>query len=274
LQISFQKISAIWFGVFISGALLFIVLPIISVIIMSLSDSAYLTFPPKQFGLRWYRSFFTSQEWIQSTLLSFKVASATAILATLLGTLAGFGLSRGRFRGQRLLQIFMIMPIACPAIVIGLGLYFFLSQIGFIGTPAGLIVAHTLVTLPLVIINVIAVLQGLDEELESAAMTLGARPYRVFMRITLPLMSRGIVVGAIFAFLTSFDEMVLAIFLSGPETVTLPKRMWDGIRFDVNPTLAAASTILIVASTILVLLVEAVYRIRSRLPGAPSNELT
>jgi putative spermidine/putrescine transport system permease protein len=207
-------------------------------------------------------------------LLSLKVASATTILAALMGTLAGFGLSRGRFQKLRLLQTFMIMPIACPVIVIGLGLYFLLSQIGIIGTPAGLIIAHTLISLPLVIINVIASLQGIDVELEAAAMTLGARPYRVFMRVTLPLISRGIAVGAIFAFLTSFDEMILAIFLSGPETITLPKRMWDGIRFDVNPTLAAASTILIAISTILVLLVEAIHRITSRSPRAASNGLS
>jgi putative spermidine/putrescine transport system permease protein len=233
--------------------ILFLILPIFIVIPISFSSSSYLQFPPKGFSLQWYKKFFNSYTWTTALFTSIKVAVATTILATLLGTLASFSFVRGRFKGKELLYPFILSPMVIPIIIFAIAVYFFFSKLHLIGKPAGLILAHTVLAVPFVIINVSATLKGFDINLEKAAMNLGARPLQTFLRITFPLIKPGVITGALFAFITSFDEIVVAMFISGTTAVTLPKRMLEGIRSEINPTISAVSTIEIAAVLIILL---------------------
>ena len=244
--------------------LLFMIFPIFIVIPISFSSSLYLEFPPKGFSFQWYRKFFNSYEWTSSLFISIQVAVATTILATVFGTLASFSLVRGRFRGKEALYPFLLSPMVIPIIIFAIACYFFFSKLHLIGTKIGLIGAHTILAIPFVIINVSATLKGFDINLEKAAMNLGAHPIQAFLRVTFPLIRPGIIAGALFAFITSFDEIVIAMFISGTSAVTLPKRMLEGIRTEINPTISAVSTIEIVAVIIILISVGFVSKDRNR----------
>jgi len=166
-----------------------------------------------------------------------------------LGTLGALGLARRQPRGAALLQMLFLLPIIMPSIVSAVAIYRLFARFGLTGTRAGLILAHAALGLPFVIINVSAMLQRMDWRTEQAARSLGAGPVRAFLTITLPAITPGIIAGAIFAFLASWDEVVVAVFLSGVGAITLPVQMWSGIRFEINPTVAAVSVLLLLVST-------------------------
>jgi putative spermidine/putrescine transport system permease protein len=187
------------------------------------------------------------------------------VLATVLGTPAALGLVRGSFPGKRLINAFILSPLIAPAIIVAVGVYFFYALIGVVGNPLALILAHTALAVPFVVINVTATLQGFDERLEYAAMNLGATPWRTFWQVTLPIIRPGVLAGAVFAFISSFDELVVALFVSGTGAVTLPRKMWQSIRFEIDPTIAAVSTILIVLTSALFLGAELLRRRSERL---------
>jgi putative spermidine/putrescine transport system permease protein len=229
----------------------FLIAPILIFFPLSLSASPYLEFPPRGLSLQWFENYFHRTEWVAATLLSIKVATLTMIAATLLGTLAAIGLVRSRFPGLRLLNAFLISPTIVPTLIVAVAIYFQFARFKLIGSTTGLVLAHLVIALPLVIVVVSGVLRSVDLRPEQAARSLGAGPAVAFMRITLPTIRPGILTAALFAFLTSFDDVVLALFLSGTSAITLPKRMWDGIRFEVDPTIAAASTLMIVVSILL-----------------------
>jgi len=243
--------------------LLFLIFPIFIVIPISFSSSLYLEFPPKGFSLQWYRKFFNSYEWTSSLFISIQVAVATTILATILGTLASFSFVRGKFKGKEALYPFMLSPMVIPIIIFAIACYFFFSKLHLIGTKTGLIAAHTILAVPFVMINVSATLKGFDVNLEKAALNLGANHIQAFLHVTFPLIRPGIVAGALFAFITSFDEIVIAMFISGTSAVTLPKRMLEGIRSEINPTISAVSSIEIIAVIIILLTITFVGRERS-----------
>ena len=239
----------------------FLLLPILIIIPMSFGSALSLEFPPRSLSFQWYQKYFTSHAWLQATVVSFQVALATMALATVMGTLASFGLVRGRFPGRDTLYALMLSPLVIPGIVIAVAVYLVFARAQLIGSPIALILAHTILALPLVIVNVSASLKGFDENLERAAMTLGAGPLRTFFYVTLPLIRPGFVAGALFGFMASFDEVIIAIFLSGPKTTTLPKRMWDSVLLETDPTISAISTLLI-AATIIGLVLPMVMRRR------------
>jgi putative spermidine/putrescine transport system permease protein len=242
---------------------LFLILPVLIIIPMSFSSSRFLKFPPPGYSLQWYKNFFFSSEWMDSAFLSVKVALCSMALSVILGTLAAFGLARSRFKGKELLNTLLMAPMVIPVIILAVGIYFYFSRLGLIDTALGLILSHTILALPLVIISVLASLKGLDRDLELAAMSLGANPITTFLNVTLPLIRPGVISGALFAFAISFDEIVIAIFLCSSRAVTLPKRMWDGIRFGLSPTITAASVLFIVMAVFLILLVTFILRIRA-----------
>lgn len=237
------------------SVLLLLILPIFIIIPMSFSSSQYLRFPPKGFSLQWYGWFFKSREWVSALFVSIRVGILTTICSTLLGTLAAFSFVRGKFKGKEILFPLIISPMVIPVIIFAIACYFFFSKLHLIGSLIGLIIAHTVLATPFVVINVSASLKGFDINLEKAAMNLGANPLQTFFRVTFPLIKPGVIAGALFAFITSFDEVVVAMFISGTTAVTLPKRMLDGIRMEINPAISAVSSIEIITVIIILLTV-------------------
>lgn len=228
--------------------LTFLALPILIVVALSFSSASYLTFPPPAFGIRWYRAYLGSREWLDSTWLSLAVAASVVALATVLGTLAALGLRRLPRSARAAIGALILSPLIVPGIVVAIGIYYVFSSYHLVGTPVGLVLAHTCLAVPFVVTSVSANLAGLDRRLEQAALSLGATPWGAFRQVTLPLIRPGILVGALFAFITSFDELIVALFLAGSSAVTLPRRMWDDLRFAIDPTIAAVSTLTVVLS--------------------------
>jgi putative spermidine/putrescine transport system permease protein len=231
--------------------LVFLAAPILVVVVASFSSASYLTFPPPAFGLRWYREYLGSAGWLNATSLSIGVAAAVVVLSAVLGTLAALGLAKLPPAARGLATALFLSPLIVPVIVVAIGIYYAFSHYGLIGSPLGLVLAHTCLAVPFVVTSVGASLAGLDRRLEQAAASLGATPWGTFRQITLPLIRPGVLVGALFAFITSFDELVVALFLSGSGAVTLPRRMWDDLRFAIDPTIAAVSTLTIVLTAAL-----------------------
>ena len=239
---------------------LFLILPTFVIIPISFSSAKFLQFPPQGFSLQWYAEYFGSRTWVSATILSFQVAIMTMLCATFLGTLASLALVRGNFKGKKLIYAMLLSPLVIPVIIVGVSLYYFFSWLHLIGTMWGLVMAHTCLALPFVVVNVTATLQGFDITLERAALSLGASRLTTFMKVTFPLIRPGVITGALFAFITSFDEVVIAIFITGSRAVTLPRQMWDGIRISINPTISAVASLLIVFSIFLLLSTEMLRR--------------
>ncbi len=236
--------------------------PIVIVVPMSFTASSTLTFPPEGLSLRWYQELLTNPDWTLRVPVSVETAFATAILATVLGTLAALGMTRGNFPGRGLLTALFLAPLVVPIIDLAVGDYFVwalgwqVGPLGFggglVGTVPGLVLAHTVVAFPFPFITVSTALATVDRTLELAAAGLGANPWRTFRRITLPLISTGVLIGAVFAFLTSWDEVVIASFLASPRVSTVPVQIFTELRQSYDPAAAAISTVLLAAALILV----------------------
>ena len=240
--------------------LVFLCAPILIVVVVSFNASEFIEFPPRAWSLRWYQNYFSARQWVEPTLLSLRIAFVTMVLATVLGTAAAIGLTRGRFRGRRMLEFFFVSPMVMPTIVLAIGLYLLFARFKLVGQPLALYLAHTVVAAPLVIVIVSAALKTTDSAIELAARSLGAGYFRTLWHVTLPAILPSVVSGAAFAFLLSFDEVVLAIFLGGPATTTLPKRMWESVRYEIDPTLTAISTLLVIIPIVILTGVEIVRR--------------
>jgi len=236
--------------------LLFLILPILVIIPLSFSDSSFLMYPIQGFSLRWYQNLLGSEEWIRAAKNSFIVAPAATMIATVLGTLAAVGLNKADFRGKSILMAILISPMIVPVVVVGVGVYLFFVQLGLADSYLGLILAHAALGAPFVVTTVLATLQWFNHNLVRASLSLGASPLRTFFRITLPVIAPGLISGALFAFTTSFDEVVLTLFVAGPNQATLPRQMFAGIKDNISPTIAALATILIIFSTSLLLVLE------------------
>jgi putative spermidine/putrescine transport system permease protein len=240
--------------------LAFLVLPIGIVLPLGFSASPYLEFPPAGFSVQWYVRYFDSARWMAATLLSAQIAVGTTALALALGVPAAFGLVRRDFRGKGLFLAFFMAPIIVPYIITAIAVYFLFARLGLVGNPLGLLAAHTLLAVPKVVVIVAAALKGFDRTLERASMSLGAGPWMTFYRVTYPGIRPAVVTAALFAFLTSFDELILSMFITGPTAVTLPKLMWDAVRLEIDPTIAAASSLLIAAAVLILGALEVLRR--------------
>jgi putative spermidine/putrescine transport system permease protein len=257
--------------VFAALVVVFLVAPLMILVPMSFNDSSLLTFPPQRWSFRWYERYVTDQAWISATILSVQAGVVVAVVSVVLGTLAALGLTRGRFAGRALLQAFVLSPLIVPVIVIAVGLYYMFSFFRLNGTFIALVVAHTVLTFPYATVVITASLEQFDVRLERVAMSLGASPLTALVRVTLPIISPGLIVAGLFTFLISFDEVVLAVFVTGPQTATLPRKMWEGIRFEINPTITAVSTLLIVYSAAVMLACEALRRKLAGKARAPAD---
>ena len=231
----------------------FLMVPTLVVVPMSFTASNALTFPPEGLSMRWYEKMLTDRQWSTGVINSAQVAFTTSILATALGTLAALGTVRGRFPGRGVVNGLILSPLIVPVIIIAIGMFSVFVRWRIAGSLVGLVVAHTALAIPYVVVNVATGLRTVDRNLELAAQSLGASPLRTFQRITLPLILPGVLAGGLFAFITSWDEVVVSIFLTSARFRTLPVEMWEQVRQVVDPTVAAvATTLLAVTTTILV----------------------
>jgi len=265
-----QRIAGAGLGVLTALVLLFLVAPILIIVPLSFSSGSFFYYPLPGFSLRWYHDFFTSTFWLPSVWNSLIVGSSATLAATVLGTLAALGIWRARFPGQALVLALLISPMVVPVIIVAVGTYFAFAPLGLTNGYSGLILAHTTLAVPFVVVTVLATLSGFDRTLTRAAAGLGASPVATFRRVTLPLILPGVLSGAVFAFAASFDEVVVALLMAGPGQRTLPRQMFAGINDNISLTIAAAATMLIAISLLLMIAVGLLRRRseRMRRPGA------
>jgi putative spermidine/putrescine transport system permease protein len=240
-------------------AALFLLLPILFIVVLSFGSSQWLIAPPPAWTLRWYRELFADPRWLSAILTSAEIAVLVMIASVSLGLLASFGLVRGRFKGREAVRAFFLTPMILPVVVLAVALYAVFLRLGLGGTLTGFVIAHTVVALPFAIIPISNALEAFDKSIEDAAVLCGASPWEARLRVTLPGIKLGLFAAALFAFLVSWDEVVLAIFMASPQLQTLPVLIWGIVRQDLTPVIAAASTLL-VAITVLLMLVAAVAR--------------
>ncbi|TCF97031.1 polyamine ABC transporter permease [Paraburkholderia strydomiana] len=236
--------------------LVFLILPILAIVPLSFNENSFLVYPIHGFSFRWYHDLFTSTDWARAGANSLIVTPIATIVATILGTLAALGLNRASFKGKGLLVAILISPMIVPVIVTGVGMYLLFARWGLAGTYAGLIFGHVVIAAPFVVITVNATLAGFNQNYVRASLSLGASPVRTFFRITLPIIAPGVISGALFAFATSLDDVVITMFIAGPTQGTLPLQMFIGIRENITPTVAALASIFIVFSSLLLVTME------------------
>lgn len=242
---------------------LFLLLPIIFIAALSFGDSQWLIFPPPGWTLHWYRQLFTDSTWIDALVNSAKVAVMVTILSVTLGLLASLALTRGKFIGRNVLQTFCLTPMVLPVVVLAVALYAFFLRLGLNGTVTGFVLGHLIIALPFSIITISNSLASFDISLEEAAQICGASPLQVKLRVTLPSIRLGLFAAAIFSFLVSWDEVVLSIFMASPTLRTLPVLIWSTLRQDLTPVIAAASTLLIGITVVMMLLVSLIKKGKS-----------
>ena len=241
----------LWLYIFGGLMVIFLVLPALIVIPMSFSDSRFLRFPPDGFSLRWYENFFTSVEWVDASIVSLKTAVLVVLMATPAGTLAAYGLHVSKSRLAAYVQTALITPLIVPLILISIAVFFLYARIGLNNSIIGLALAHTTLAIPFVLVTVLAGLKSYDLNQEMVARSLGASRPWAFLTITLPQIKFSVISGALLAFITSFDEVVIALFIAGGESSTLTRRMFNALRDEIDPTVAAISTLLIGLAVIL-----------------------
>jgi putative spermidine/putrescine transport system permease protein len=282
------------FRFFCALVLLFLMLPILVIIPLSFNAEPYFTysegmlaFDPEAYSTRWYADIvkngmaapnepfswawiadsWSNAQWIHSTKNSFIIGIASTLIATSLGTLAALGLTRPHMPFRKALMALLISPMIVPLIISAAGMFFFYSKIGLSQTFPGIILAHAAIGTPFVVITVTATLAGFDTNLMRASASLGAAPTRTFFKVVVPLISPGVISGALFAFITSFDEVVVVLFLTKFEQRTIPRQMWAGIREQISPTILAVATLLVLVSVMLLLTLEFLRRRNERLRG-------
>ncbi|WP_010489443.1 ABC transporter permease [Pseudomonas sp. S9] len=254
--------------------LFFLIMPILAIIPLSFNTEPFfsftkgmLTFQPEAYSLRWYSAIFSDPKWILAIQNSFFIGICATIIATALGTCAAVGLARDDMPARRLITALLLSPMIVPLIITAAGMFFFYSDLGLAGNYLGVILAHAALGTPFVIITVTATLAGFDYSLVRAGLNLGARPVRVFWDIIMPLIRPGVISGALFAFITSFDEVVVILFMAGPQQRTIPRQMFSGLREQINPSILAIATLLIILSIIMLVTIELLRRRSARLRG-------
>ncbi|MDJ0949109.1 MAG: ABC transporter permease [Alphaproteobacteria bacterium] len=262
------------FRFFCGLVFLFLIAPILIIVPLSFNAEPYFTFTPGMlslspdaFSLRWYEDIFRNEQWIQAVQNSVIIGVSATIIATALGTLAALGLSRPFMPFRTVIMGLLISPMIVPIIISAAGMYFFYSNVGLAQTYPGLILAHAALGTPFVVITVTATLVGFDHSLTRASASLGASPPTTFFKVIVPLILPGVISGGLFAFITSFDEVVAVLFLSGPAQTTIPRQMWSGIREQISPTILAVATVLICVSIALLATLELLRRRNERMRG-------
>lgn len=270
-----DKISSSSLKLFAWLVLFFLIMPILVIVPLSFNAEPFFTFTKGMlalesdaYSIKWYESIINDDKWILAIQNSFIIGIFATILATFLGVLAAVGLSSPVMPFKRLITAILLSPIIVPLIIVAAGMFFFYTRFGLVGTYAGVIIAHAALGIPFVIITVTATLTGFDTSLFRAGLSLGASPLKVFWNVVVPLIRPGVISGALFAFVTSFDEIVLVLFLAGPEQRTIPRQMFSGLREQINPTILAVATLLIVVSITLLMTIELLRRRSEKLRGA------
>jgi putative spermidine/putrescine transport system permease protein len=243
--------------------LLFLILPILVIIPLSFNAEPYFTFTegmlsldPDAYSLKWYREIWHEDKWLLAIQNSFYIGFMATIIATVLGTTAAIGLSNSRMPFQRMIMALLLSPMIVPLIITAAGMFFFYTQLDIAGSYIGVILAHAALGTPFVVITVNAALAGFDYSLVRASLGMGAKPVYTFFKVIMPLIRPGVISGALFAFVTSFDEVIVVLFLAGPEQRTIPRQMFSGLREEINPTILAVATLLVLISALLLLTME------------------
>lgn len=240
--------------------LAFLALPTLFVVPVSFTSEAFLTWPPNLFSLKWYRDVFASPVWLDAAWRSLIVALTTAAIGMLLAVPCAFALARQRFAGKQILFGLVVAPMIVPNIFIAVGLFFLFSRIGIAGTALAVILGHTVIVIPYVVVTMLAVVKGYDRNLDHAAATMGASGWTTFRRVTFPLIRSGTIASFMFAFIVSFDELTIALFVTGGRVTTLPKLMYEDALLSVSPRLAAVAALLLIFMTIVILVSEFIRR--------------
>lgn len=262
-----DKLRHYGLAAFAIAALVFLMAPVLVVIPLAFNAEPYFTYPVREWTLKWLAEFLTNETWRTAVRNSFVIGSAATVIATVLGTLAAVGLSQRNLPGRAWITAVLVAPMIVPIVIVAVGAYFFYSTLGIANSLLGIVLAHAVLGTPFVVITVGATLAGFDHALVRAARSLGASPLTAFRRITLPVIWPGLFSGALFAFATSFDEVVVVLFLGGVEQRTIPRQMWTGLREQLSPTILAAAVVLIVISVAMLLTLEALRRRNRRLRG-------
>jgi putative spermidine/putrescine transport system permease protein len=262
-----ERITYVGLRVFAAFVCLFLVAPIAAIVPLSFSSGSFLHYPLPGLSLRWYADFFESQFWLPPLWNSLFVGSVSTVLAMVLGTVAAIGLWRTKFFGHRVALAIIAAPMIVPEIIMAVGMNFAFAPLKLTNAFSGIILAHTALAAPFVVITVLATLSGFDRSLIRAAANLGANPVVAFYRVVLPLILPGIVSGGVFAFAVSFDEVIAVLILGGPGQRTLPRQMFDGINDKISLTITATATLLIVVAVALMGCVELLRRRSERLAG-------
>jgi putative spermidine/putrescine transport system permease protein len=234
--------------------LIFMVLPIVIVVIMSFSDSRFLTFPPPAFSLRWYEAYFGSPDWMDATWNSFLLAVIATAVTVPIGTAAAYAANISQSKIVRRLQLLLLTPVMVPVIILAAGIYMVYAQVGLVATKTGLVCAYAMMNVPYVFISVLAGLRSFDMNQEDVARSLGVNRFTAFMKVTLPQIRPSVITGALFAFIGALDETVVSLFIAGGENQTLPRRMFMSLRNEIDPTIASISSVLITISFALMIM--------------------
>jgi putative spermidine/putrescine transport system permease protein len=250
----------LWLYVLGGLVILFLILPSLLVIPLSFSDSRYLAFPPPGWSTRWYTAYFNALEWREATRTSFIAATLTMIISTALGTLAAYSLHSSQSRFTRIVYATFMLPLIIPGILIAIGVFLLFAHLGLNNTMTGIVLAHSVMAIPLVVITVASGLKSYDVTQEMVARSLGASRPVAFLTVTLPQIKVSVISAALLAFITSLDEVVISLFIAGGDNSTLTRRMFNALRDEIDPTIAAISTLLILLSVILLALTQLLQR--------------
>jgi putative spermidine/putrescine transport system permease protein len=248
--------SRLWLYVLVVVLFAFLVLPTLLVIPMSFSESQYLEFPPRHLSLRWYEAYFNSRSWMHATATSFKAATLTVIVATPLGTIAAYGLYNAELATARLVSLLLITPIVIPIILVGTAIFYAYVRLKLVNSLIGVVLAHSILAIPIVIMIVTSALKSFDMNQERVARSLGASRVTAFFTVVMPQIKFAVLTAAVLSFLTSFDEVIVSLFVSGGDNSTLTRIMFTALRDQIDPTIAAISTIMIVVTSLLLALAQ------------------
>ncbi len=235
-------------------ACLLLMAPIVIVVVLAFSGAGYLQFPPTSFSLRWFARFLGDAQWRASLWASLAIAAVACVLATVVGFFAAYAFVRGDFPGKKLLLSLLLLPIIVPTVITSIAMYFLSARLHLVGNLLWVGVCHAVIALPVVLLILLSALQGVDANLERAALSLGASRTRMFVKVVAPLAAPGLVSAALFAFLASFDELIISLFLTGVRAQTLPVRIWNSLHLEIEPTIAAVSAFLIGVTAVVLLL--------------------
>jgi putative spermidine/putrescine transport system permease protein len=249
--------------VFVSLICLALIVPIVIVIVLAFSGQTFLRFPPESYSLRWFVAFFGDARWRATLWSSLTIGVIACVLATSFGFFAAYAFVRRDFRGKKLILSLMLLPIIVPTVITAIAMYFLSARLGLVGNVLWVGCCHAALALPIVLLILLSTLQGVDANMERAALSLGASWPRTMMRVVVPMAAPGIVSAALFAFLASFDELIVSLFLTNAATQTLPVRIWNSLHLEIEPTIAAVSAFLI-SVTAVVLLANTMLQARRR----------